>query len=85
MFQDQISKKIPDFEKKIANLEIKLDQLNEASVGADSLTIESIENDHIPNEIAEVTDEVWHAILDVLTDAGFNFPVGKVKETRAMG
>lgn len=84
MFQDQIIKKIPDLDKKIDDLEIKLNQIRAASVDANPLTIESIENDHIPSEIAALTDEVWHAILDVLTDAGFNFPVGKAKETRLM-
>lgn len=85
MFQDQIHKKIPDLDEKLADLEIRLNQLREVSKNSDALIKESIENDRIPNEIADVTDEVWHAILDVLTDAGFNFPVGKVKETRTMG
>lgn len=85
MFQEDIFKKIPDFEKKINELEIKLDQLRAASVDSDPLTIESVEQDHIPAEVAALADDVWHAVLDVLTDAGFNFPVGKPKETRKMG
>lgn len=84
MFQDKIFEKIPDFDKKISALEEKLALLRAASVDVDPLTAESIESNHIPAEIAALADEVWHAILDVLTDAGFNFPVSKAKQTRKM-
>ncbi len=52
--------------------------------GLDPLSAEKIDSNDIPAEIASLADEIWHAVIDVLTDAGFNFPMGKTKTVRSM-
>ncbi len=84
MFQDEIVKKIPDYEDKVNALEAKLAQLQMATRNVDSLTAERIQTSEVPAEIAALAGDVWHAVIDVLTDAGFNFPVGKETQTRKM-
>jgi len=84
MFQDKIADEIPDLQSKINDLETKLTILKQASENTDPLTAESIQTGQMPIEIADLAGQVWHAVIDVLTDAGFNFPVGKETATRKM-
>ena len=80
MFQ----KKIPDFSEKIANMKANIGELKELQKKTDSLTADEIEKTSIPEEEAELAEEVWHAVVDILTDAGFNFPMSGARPRRRM-
>lgn len=75
IFQEKILEKIPDFEEKLAKMEASIEALKRLQSESDSLTAEQIDQRNIPEERAELAEEVWHAVVDVLTDAGFNFPM----------
>ena len=74
-FRQQIAKEFPDLEEKITKLEAKIVGLEKAKLAQDPLGQEAIDAYCIPAEDVEFAFDVWHAIVDVLTKAGFNFPI----------
>ena len=80
MFQ----KKIPDFSEKVAKMEANIAALEKLQSEVDPLTSEEIRRTNIPEEEAALAEEVWHAGVDVLTEAGFNFPMSGAKPRRQM-
>ncbi len=84
MFQKEIIKKMPDFEEKVKELEDSLEALREASKNADPLTQEQVTTQLIPEKVAILAADVWHAVIDVLTEAGFNFPYANETPYRKM-
>lgn len=84
MFQEKISAEMPDFERMVAELEDRIGRLEAAKASTDPLTADAIDTGSIPEENAEFAGEVWHAVVDVLTKAGFNFPLATAKPRRYM-
>jgi hypothetical protein len=85
MFQGKIREKLPDFDNKLDKMEAEVDRLKRAQINVDPFTADMIERGEIPSEKADFAEDVWHAIVDVLTDAGFNFPVARKVPRRRMG
>lgn len=87
MFQTRIrdEKKFPGLSEKLDEMKAKIETLKQAKTDADPFTVEAIDDWGIPTEEMEFAREVWHAVVDVLTDAGFNFPMAKEAAPREMG
>lgn len=84
MFQKKIIDKHPDLEEKMNMMMKRVDKLEQSKNNTDALVGSAIDNECIPAEEAEFAGEVWHAIMDVLTEAGFNFPVATEAPRRKM-
>jgi len=81
MFQNKMP---PELAQKIEEMEKKVAALEEKKKHIDPLTADDIERVEIPAVKMEAAREILHAAIDVLTDAGFNFPMSKVPEIRRM-
>lgn len=84
MFQEKVSDKFKDLSDDLARMNERIKQLKETRKNSDPFTRDKIDTQAIPTEEAEFAMGVWHKIVDVLTDAGFNFPVSKAHERRLM-
>lgn len=85
MFQTRINEKFPDFDEKLAKMETEIGKLERIKFNVDPLTAETIGRENIPAEEADFARDVWHAIVDILTEAGFNFPMAVERPRRKMG
>jgi len=84
MFQDKVVAQSKNIADDIAKLNARVKELEESKAHVDALVEDNINTRLIPQEEAEFAMKVWHKIVDVLTEAGFNFPVSKSKERRQM-
>jgi hypothetical protein len=84
MFQTRLKEKFPDLAEKLVRMEVNIDRLEQVKTNVDPFTEDAINNVGIPVEEADFAREVWHAAVDILTEAGFNFPVSKTLPTRLM-
>jgi len=84
MFQTKVADEFPDFEQRLKEMEAEINKLKQVKVGTDPFTQEAIEKGNIPAEKADFAEEVWHVIVDILTEAGFNFPMARKIERRKM-
>ncbi len=84
MFQTKVGEKLPDFKDRLAEMEANVSRLEQTKRHVDPFTEELIDRGSIPTEEAEVAEEVWHATVDILTKAGFNFPMATSKPRRQM-
>jgi len=75
MFQNKIEEKFPDCYEEMKKMENRVSLLEKARASADPFVKEAIDASSIPAEEARFAEDVWHAIIDVLTEAGFNFPL----------
>jgi hypothetical protein len=85
MFQKKIIEKHPHLQEKLERLQRNVRVLESSKVEADALTSSAIDMECIPVEEAEFAGEVWHAVVDVLTEAGFNFPMRQVSSGFDLG
>ena len=74
-FKDDLRNKLKNFDSELAKMEARVDKLERAKTGADSLTAEAIDGSVVPAEEAEFAWIIWEAVVDVLTDLGFNYPI----------
>ena len=84
MFRDKLKEKLPDFDARFDEMHKNIDLLNKMKLGTDPYTADAIEKGSIPAQEVDFAEEVWHAIVDVLTEAGFNFPVAAAKPRHVM-
>ena len=84
MFQEKVADKFPDFYIEIEATKRRVDALQALKGKVDPLDADTIEKVAIPSEEAELAKRVWHYTVDVLTEAGFNFPISKEKPRRLM-
>lgn len=84
MFQTRLNAKFPDLNEKLEKMEAEIDKLNQLKPYTDPFTADEIDRGSIPSEEADFAREVWHAVVDVLTDAGFNFPMAREVSRRRM-
>ena len=84
MFQDKLKEKNPELVKKLESMKVEISKLEKTKTTADALTGEVIDHSIIPGEEADFAGEVWHAVIDVLTEAGFNFPMARQVSRRRM-
>lgn len=86
MFQKHIKedKRFSKLNEKLLEMLKRIDMLEKAKHDVDALTEDAINKGSIPAEEAEFAREVWHAAVDVLTEAGFNFPISAAKPRRRM-
>jgi hypothetical protein len=84
MFQDKVMAKSENLTDDLTKLNTRVKELEDYKKNVDPFTEDAIRAQVIPQEEAEFAMKVWHKIVDVLTDAGFNFPVSKSKERRQM-
>jgi len=82
MFQTRLNAKFPDFGEKMDKMEAEIDKLEQLKPYVDPFTEEAIDRGSIPGKEADFARDVWHAVVDVLTDAGFNFPMAIDRERR---
>lgn len=82
MYQKKLIEKLPGFEARIAALDERTANIRKNALGTDAFTEDFAKSVAMPVEEAEFADEVWHATMDVLTEAGFNFPISKEKGYR---
>lgn len=84
MFQTRIKEKFPELTEKLDVMNRRVSILEQVKQKTDPLTGELIDGGSIPAEDADFAGEVWHAVVDVLTEAGFNFPMAKTPPRRRM-
>lgn len=87
MFQTKVAEKLGpegEFNEKMDKLEAEINRLEQAEAHTDPFTAETIAKGSIPAEEADFAGDIWHAIIDVLTEAGFNFPIARRVERRKM-
>lgn len=84
MFREKLREKLPDLEARFNEMHKNIALLKKMERETDPYTADAIEKGSIPAQEADFAEEVWHAVMDVLTDAGFNFPVGVVKPRHFM-
>lgn len=84
MFQDRLNAKFPHLGEKMEQMEAEIDRLERLKLSTDPFTADAIERGSIPSEEADFAREIWHAVVDILTDAGFNFPMAVAKPRRMM-
>ena len=81
MFQEKIHDKIKLFgstyEEEKARMEANVRLLREGMSNANPFDKALITSQEIPRARAEFAEKLWHAAVDVLTEAGFNFPMAK--------
>lgn len=82
MYQEKLIAKLPNYEERIKALDERTADITKGAKGTDAFTEDYAKSTAIPIEEAEFADEVWHATMDVLTEAGFNFPISKEKGYR---
>lgn len=84
IFRSKLPDKLPNYDEKLKKMDEKIKELEQIKQDADPLTEESIDRESIPEVEAELAEEVWAAVVDILTDAGFNFPMAAAKPRRYM-
>lgn len=85
MFRDKLKEKLPDFETRFAEMHKNINLLKKMALDTDPYSADAIEKGSIPAQEVDFAEEVWLAVMDVLTEAGFNFPVGTRVPRRRMG
>jgi len=81
MFQRKLPEELA---KKIEEMNQRVEALRKKKQHVDPLTAEIIEREEIPAVQMEAAREILHAAIDVLTDAGFNFPMARGPIMRRM-
>lgn len=84
MYQDKLKEKI-DFAKEFDEMDGRVGALRKGMKGMDPFDEEAVHVYAIPAEYKELAEKIWHATVDVLTDAGFNFPISRGVPRRRMG
>lgn len=84
VFRAKLPDKLPGYEAKLERMETAIKRLEQMKVDADPFTVEAIDKSSIPEEEAELAEEVWAAAMDVFSDAGFNATLGRRVERREM-
>jgi len=84
MFKVKLKEKLPDFDARLDEMHRNINLLKNAQRKTDPYTASVIDSGSIPAEEADFAEEIWHEIVNVLTDAGFNFPMARQVERRRM-
>jgi hypothetical protein len=84
MFQEKVAGKFPDLNTAIEATERRVNALQALKSKVDSLDGDDINRLAIPLEEVELAKRIWHHTVDVLTEAGFNFPISKTTPRRLM-
>lgn len=82
MFRNRI--KLDNLNEKLLEMLKRIEMWETTKQNADPLTEDAINQGSIPAEEAEFAREVLHETIDILTEAGFNFPVATKKPRRQM-
>jgi len=86
MFQNKLrdEKRFPDLNAKMLKTRERVGIIEQARAKADPLTQIEFSASVMPSEESEFWWDVWHAVIDVLTEAGFNFPMAMTKPRARM-
>lgn len=86
MFQKRLldKKKFPHLKEKLTAMQERVNELKAAKMGIDPLSQDTIDKESIPKEEMKGAQAVWHAVEDVLTEAGLNIPIAVTKPRAKM-
>lgn len=86
IYRERIPNFFPgNYEEETKKLDAKLVEWDIVKSSADALDASTIDAVAKPAEELEFAIDVWSAIVDVLTDAGFSFPMSKEAAPSGVG